>query len=222
MIWPLRYILLSLLLLSVRLPAAERTEIPLDDRGLWTRIDTVPKGRGSARFTTNGVSLHILEDACSFIHVFTNNVPAVSARVTGHLHGKMKTLPERKPDGRPPDFYLRLGVIEPGKKRLSWLQRKFAPDWIVRMESMIPRSVGLGKITFYSFGNDSARNGEKWRGKHGIREQQVHTLSSDESFDMTIQLPANTEILALWLFADGDATGSRFTIDVNRLVLSSK
>lgn len=199
--------------------ATNAISIPLTNVSGWHPLDAVANRPGSALFGTNGLRLNVNADGVSMVHMLPRQITVSGLRVVGRLSGQMKNTAKGKTDDRPKDFYLRIGLIEPGQRRLSWLKRMLAPDWVEEMEALVPKTVGLGRITFHSFGSDPGKNGRTWKGKFGIRDRQLGTLVDGTEFNATVAIPEGAPVMAIWVFADGDGTDSRFQVQLQRLEL---
>lgn len=122
----------------------------------------------------------------------------------------------------PEDSYLRIGLIKKGSKRLGWMQKKLAADWVLKLYDLAPKNSGIERIIFYNI-NSSKLN---------LKESRLHPKSDlifetpiaywpelQESFEMEFKLPEATEVLAIWLSSDGDNTKSDFDLVIHSIEL---
>lgn len=215
----LRILITGFLIVPSLVWARESVAIPLSSSTNWSAIFAVPVKQGSATFGANGLQLRIIEDGCTLVHVLETNSMIQRVVAAGTMRGVMKSPVPLEKQGRPKDFYLRIGIVEKGKRRLSWLEKLLASEWIVRMEQLVPPDVGIGSIKFFSLGADPKLDGRQWKAKYGIVECQLRALKDGEQFELTFDLAKPQNVLAIWLFADGDESGSKFDVRLTRLEL---
>lgn len=148
--------------------------------------------------------------------------PARLDRVTvrGRVDGRLRTTPERQGLRDADDFVLRVGLVEGGTRRPSFVERRLAPAWVRHLFSLAPPGQGVGRIRFFNLGLSSSQLG--WARTHPlsdlIHETVVAVPNPDGSFTIEAQSP-DTPVLALWLSADGDDTASRFTVRIDAIEL---
>jgi hypothetical protein len=141
----------------------------------------------------------------------------VSAKQLGALSLKEGTQGATNHD----DFTLKVGLVFAGQNRLNFLQKLLAADWIKQLYRLAPAGTGISKIHFYTVNQDSALTGT-------IRQHPLSELlyeeyigPADEQGNILFDLPIQdaTEVLALWISADGDDTDSSFEIQIHSIEL---
>ncbi|PIR22866.1 MAG: hypothetical protein COV44_05640 [Deltaproteobacteria bacterium CG11_big_fil_rev_8_21_14_0_20_45_16] len=142
----------------------------------------------------------------------------VKARVSGQMNlSGSQTHGSKGVD----DFPLRIGLIESGQKRLGFMQRLFAPDWLVNLERLWP-STGIKKIHFLNFvfskhkpdWTDRVHPSSKY-----LTEKIVSALDDRDVADKRIELVNPIEVVGVWISSDGDDTKSQYTVSVESLQL---
>jgi hypothetical protein len=140
--------------------------------------------------------------------------------VRGRVDGQLDTTAERQGLQGADDFVLRVGLVEAGTRRPSFVERRLAPGWVRFLFSLAPPDQGVGRIRFFNLGLSASQIG--WARTHPlsslIHETVVAAPEPDGTFTIVAQAP-DTPVLALWLSADGDDTSSRFTVRVDALEL---
>lgn len=141
-------------------------------------------------------------------------------RVEGRVTGTVQTTADRQGAEGADDFALRVGLVEAGARRPGFFERRFAPGWVRRLFALAPPDGGIGRIRFSNLGLDRSQIG--WARTHPLSdllvEEVVAAPDADGRFSFTAH-PGDVPILAVWLSADGDDTGSTFTVRIDRLEL---
>ncbi len=116
------------------------------------------------------------------------------------------------------DAYFRIGLMLHGKAPAVPF---FAPAWI----KMTQRHMRLpaAKITYVAI---SSRHGygESWLSPYdrSIRIVAINRrVAADRFTQVTYQFDRTLQVVGLWLMADGDDTGSRFSVSIKDLVLEA-
>jgi hypothetical protein len=127
-------------------------------------------------------------------------------------------------DGKfPEDSLFRMGLVAKGDKRLGWLQKKIAADWVLKLFDLASKDEGLDKIYFFNLDSSVANVGKKriHPSSDLIHEEIVQSFDGKTphiSFQASFE-PITT--LALWLSTDGDQTGSKFEVKIKKITLES-
>jgi len=119
------------------------------------------------------------------------------------------------------DFPLRIGLIENGKKRLGFMQRLFAPDWLVNLQKLWP-SRGIREIHFLNF--VFSEHKPDWTDRvhplsKYLTEKIVGVIDERGVAEKRIELDSPIEVLGVWISSDGDDTKSQYTVSVEKLEL---
>ncbi len=127
-------------------------------------------------------------------------------------------------DGKfPEDSLFRMGLVAKGDKKLGWLQKKIAADWVLKLFDLASKDEGLDKIYFFNLDSSVANVGKKRIHPNSdlIHEEIVQSFDGKTphiSFQASFT-PITT--LALWLSTDGDQTGSKFEVKIKKITLES-
>ncbi len=121
------------------------------------------------------------------------------------------------------DFRLRVGLVYAGDKTLNFIQRSLAPQWIRTLYDLAPEGAGISRVEFYNTWQSPQLAGQKrphpttklWR------ENFVLSTSPRGAVNQVLRIPTDSEVVAIWLSADGDNTGSSFRVILHSLSLES-
>ncbi len=119
------------------------------------------------------------------------------------------------------DYQVRIGLVLKGSRRLNFLERAIAADWVVEVFKLAPKGAGVEKILFLNGTHRSSHVGSE-RGhpmSDLIREKVVWLISDDGEFHWSYTFKKPKEVIAIWLSSDGDDTGSRFNVKFRSLDL---
>lgn len=201
--------------------SGEVLTLPLDDRAKWQVLQYSRLPPHRVRFSKAGLEIAVDGSAMPLIYPLPKAFAAARIRVKGRLDGTLAIPPGRQGDERFDDYAFRIGLVEPGKRTLGALQRPFAAPWVRRLFELAPAGSGISGIHFFNLGAESARIGTQRQHPLSdlIREEVVAVARADGRFDFEHALPRPLQTLAVWLSSDGDDTGSRFTVLLERIEL---
>lgn len=121
------------------------------------------------------------------------------------------------------DFVLKLGIVEAGDRRLNWLQRRIAADWLQQLFKLAPAGTGVRRINFLSTTQQQELLGSTR--VHPLNdllyETRVTYLPAPGEFTMSYRFPEPVDVLGIWISADGDDTDSVFNLEIRRITLHS-
>ncbi|MHC4243153.1 MAG: hypothetical protein ACYSU4_12170, partial [Planctomycetota bacterium] len=143
------------------------------------------------------------------------------------LHGSVTGLPKiqehrQQGDKKADDFAIRIGLVISGTKKLSKIEKFFAPELVKRLCELAPNSQGIDHVLFLNLANDPP---PKWRnrthpiGKGLIRERVVCVINEPGDFTLKVNFKKPYTVLALCIICDGDDTKSKFQVNVRNIVL---
>jgi len=146
------------------------------------------------------------------------------------LQGSVTDLPKipedkRQGDEDADDFAIRFGLIVSGAKKLSKIEKTFAPELIKRLCELVPSSHGIDHVLFLNMANDPP---PEWRkrthpiGRGLLREQVVCVKKEPGGFTIKVEFQKPCTVLALCIISDGDDTKSNFGVTVRNIQLNPK
>lgn len=186
--------------------------VPLEDGNRWHHLSY--KGIPPNRVTHAPGELRISVDKSGSPLFFRfeklREVSAVEAR------GRFEGLPaEEKGD----DLPLRVGLVIQGKRRLGWLERLFAPGWLKDLHDLIPDGA-FAEVAFLTASRLQPPGTRRLHPKSRyVTEEVALAVKEPGPFTLKHVYPEPRPSLGLWLQADGDDTGSAFTVVLNGLAL---
>ncbi len=152
------------------------------------------------------------------------NIQAVKIR--GHLLGGPLNLKHRRQgyDRKADDFVLRVGLVVPGERSMSFLERQVAPNWVLRLLELAPKDSGIGHIVFLNAVQQTRLLGhERTHPKSDlIKEKFVWLLQENGPFEFEYTFPKNVPTGAIWIAIDGDDTSSDFTLEIEEIIIGAK
>ncbi len=194
--------------------------LPLSLPGAWRHEKYSAFAQNEVAFSEAGITLRVNESSSPLFHKLEKMVSVRSIELKAKASG-LPQLAADKEEGIEgnDDFVLRLGLVQPGDYRPSWVERLFAPKWLLNLVSLAGEDVGFGKVTFLDVTQRTKINGVPRQKGKWIETQSVRnvTQAGDVSFTHAFSPPLPT--VALWLHADGDDTKSKFTVTVSKIAL---
>lgn len=199
--------------------------VPLSTPEGWEILKYRNLKANQIEFGQNGIDITVNESASPLIRLFKPPLALKRLMIEGKTSGKLnlKAAAVQGESGSD-DFVMRVGLVRPGAKRLSWTQRLVAPNWILRLYDLAPPGTGIEKIEFLNVVQQNSLLGKS----------RVHPKSDllTEAFATAVQeggqwridktWPEAREILAIWIAVDGDDTKSKFQTRVRSIELISE
>ncbi|MDA7922397.1 hypothetical protein N9B73_11625 [Verrucomicrobiales bacterium] len=185
-------------------------------------FDGVPTNR--IAYNEGSMTIEVAKSSSPLVSVFPAAVKVREATITGTIKGKLNFGPEAIWTKKHDDALLRFGLIEPGTKKLSIIQRLAAPSWIKTLETMFGGKIeGIGKIRCFLLMPDASSIGKSRINPMGdiFIETIQAAPEADGSFVLKISFPDEPLITSgLWLLADGDDTDSTFSVTITDISVS--
>lgn len=146
------------------------------------------------------------------------------------LRGAVTGLPKiqgnrRQGDKKADDFAIRIGLVISGTKKLSKIEKLFAPELVKRLCELAPNSEGIDHVLFLNLANDPP---PKWRnrihpiGKGLLRERIGCVKNEPGDFTLKVEFQKPYTVLALCIISDGDDTKSKYQVTVRNIQLNPK
>jgi hypothetical protein len=202
-------------------PASPPFVVPLDDAAKWQILQFrgIPPHR--VRFSKAGLEMIVKASAMPLIYPLPSPMAVSSVRVRGRIQGSLRVPPERQGDARYDDYAFRIGLVEPGERRLNVFEQPFAAPWVRKLFELAPKGGGIARIRFFNLGTDRSQVGRERAHPLSdlIVERVVAVPDADGRFELVHALKPPLRTIAIWLSSDGDDTGSRFTVLVEAIEL---
>lgn len=173
---------------------------------------------------------YIHKDDKLYIEVNSSNSPYIYAiknklkvkgieiklKIEGSLNLKDKD--QLSEDGD--DFTFKVGLILPGKRKLSYFEKVVAPKWVIDLEKLAG-DYGVEKITFYNLVQQKKLLGQKRTHPLSdlIEEKMQWYHEGNESLDLKVTFENHVETIGIWISPDGDQTQSQYKVIVEKLNL---
>ncbi|MGQ0546718.1 MAG: hypothetical protein ACT4P3_15500 [Betaproteobacteria bacterium] len=174
------------------------------------------------RFSAAGLEIAVTGSAMPLIYPLPRKLQVAGIRVQGRVEGTLRLPAERQGEKRFDDYALRIGLVEPGTRTLGFVERQTAPRWVRKLYELAPPGSGISRIHFFNVGATAAQIGRARQHPQSdlMLEKVVASPRADGRFDFAYPLERPLDTVAIWLSADGDDTGSTFTVFVERIELA--
>ncbi len=217
--------LLAFFSVGTGLRAQNQVSLPLSEKSSWQVLNfsKIPANRVS--FTKDGLLIDVQKSSSPLIFPLPSSPKIKSFTVKAQLlEGQLK-IPKDKKQGEKgaDDFLFKLGLVEKGERKLNWMQRQIAADWVLHLFKLAKDTSGVSKIRFFNLVNDQSRVGES----------RTHPLSDlifekniahyeNKNIEINYQLSEAIDSLAFWLSLDGDDSDSSFKILVKEITYTTE
>ncbi|MFY9313942.1 MAG: hypothetical protein WAO95_00105 [Burkholderiales bacterium] len=196
--------------------------VPLADAGAWQQLHYRNRPPHKLRFSASGLRLDVEGSAMPLIHPLPAKLRVAGVRVRGRIDGAFTVPPGKQGEEKFDDYVFRLGLVEPGERRLNFLQRQVAAEWVRRLYALAPEGTGIAGIRFLNVGADPAHLGRERQHPLSdlVTERVVALPAPDGRIDFSYRFERPIEAIAVWLSSDGDDTGARYGIDIESIELA--
>lgn len=190
----------------------------------WKALEFDGVASNRISYGDGAMTIDVSKSGSPLVSVFPATVKVKEVIVTGTVKGSLDLATRDFWTKNHDDALLRLGLIEPGSKKLSAIQRLAAPRWIKTLEKMFSGKMkGLGKIQCFHLMPDASLIGETRVNPMG--DTFIETIQAapkaDGSFVLNVSFPDEPLTVAgLWLLADGDDTNSSFSVTITDISIS--
>ena len=196
--------------------------IPLTSEANWQVLKYRAIPPHEVRFEANGLRIDVNASAAPIVHRLDQVVRVRRLWARGSVDGDLRTTAARQGQRGADDYFVRVGLVEVGKRTPTWLERRMAPAWARRLFDLAPPGSGIGGIRFFNVGVAAEQIGRSRRHPASdlIHEEVVAIPEESGSFVVDVHLERPIPTAAVWISADGDDTQSRFRLTLERLELT--
>ena len=208
--------MIASLLLSVILTAST---LPVTNEKAWESLSFPEVPANKVVFTTDELQIEVRRSASVLLHFFETTQSVKKLRITGKVEGSLKGVSVEKAES-PADSLLRVGLIEPGQRKMNPLQRIAAPQWLEDLETrVLEHARGIASIRCYHLLPDRRSIGPMRDHPMTslLREKNHAAPDAEGNFELLIERDAPIPMIGLWLLADGDDTDSEFVVTIQSI-----
>lgn len=201
--------------------AQSSISVPLGEQTNWQVLQYSRIPPHKVQFTKAGLAMQVERSAMPLVHPLGKPFATKRVRVKGRVEGTLNIPPGRQGEEGYDDYVFRLGLVEPGKRTLGSVQRRFVADWVKKLYELAPPGSGISGIHFFNVAAEKNHLGKKRQHPLSdlIREEVVALPRADGRFDFEHVLAQPLQTIAVWLSSDGDDTKSTFTVRVEAIEL---
>lgn len=217
--------LFALVLSTCLTAAAARTEtyeVPLQSAEGWQVLTFSGIQANQVSFGDGGLMISVNASASPVIYPLPGSVTVNEVSLQAEIDGYLELDGGNQGEKNFDDFVFRLGLVHAGEKRLNFLQRSIAPDWIKRLYALAPESAGISHIEFYNVYSDRQLAGKSRIHPRSdlMLENFIRARPADSNqISMRFKPESNKPVLAIWLSIDGDDTQSSYQVLLKNLRL---
>jgi hypothetical protein len=216
-------IILAAIAFAVSITEAETIRVPLNRTNGWQFLSYRKIATNTFRTTPAGLEIGVTNSAAPAVFPLARKSPVIELRASGRISGSLKVPPAKQGEKGFDDYAIRIGLVEAGKRTLSWREKQFAAGWIKKLFALAPPGTGINKIRFFNVGLDPKHIGRSRTHPLSelINETIVAVPNSNGEFAFTNHFNQPISVLAVWISADGDDSHSSFAVTVQRVELET-
>lgn len=191
--------------------------IPLSTPSEWQELTFKKIPANKVAYSEKGLFIQVQKSSSPLIHKLSEPLRVQAFKAKIKISGDLKTNVKKFPE----DAYLRLGLVAPGERKMSMMERMIAPDWMKRLFRLAPSGQGVDKIYFFDLVDHGAPAFREFPGSKGLMFETLLQTRTPEQNEIEFQHELKTpiETVALWLSVDGDDSGSTYDLTIERLTL---
>jgi hypothetical protein len=218
---PMRWFAALALLWAPAAIAQTAVSVPLGDQAKWQVLQYSRIPPHKVQFTKAGLEMAVQRSAMPLVYPVPKAFATKRIRVKGRVEGKLDIPAGKQGEEGYDDYVFRVGLVEPGKRTLGSIQRRFVADWVRKLYELAPPGSGISGIHFFNVAAEKAQLGKKRQHPLSdlIQEEVVALPRADGRFDFEHVLAQPLQTIAVWLSSDGDDTKSTFTVRVEAIEL---
>jgi hypothetical protein len=193
--------------------------LPLTQTNGWQFLKYRNIPSNTFHCTPAGLVIGVTNSAAPAVFPLTNELHVVGFSVSGKISGSLKIPPDKQSEKGFDDYTLRVGLVEPGTRTLSWWEKLTAADWVKKLFALAPPGTGISKIHFYNVGTVAAQIGRNWAYDYDVPMEQtvVAVPDADGHFTFINRFNQPLKVIAVWISSDGDDTHSSFVMTLKRV-----
>ena len=197
--------------------------LPLQQQDRWQLLEYSSLPANRVEFGARGMSISVNRSASPIIYPLPGPRPVRAVEVRGELSELLDLEGKTQGQTGADDFCLKIGLVLAGDKTLNIFQRMASPGWVRTLYALAPKGSGIDHILFLNAVQDGQWLGQ--RREHPlsplIRERNVWLVDRSGPFELSYELEAVREVVAVWISIDGDDSGSEFSVLLRDLVLTT-
>jgi hypothetical protein len=198
-------------------PELPATEIPLDRAEGWSQIAFRDIRPNEVRFTENGLVIEVKSSSSPLIYPLPPGTQVGILEWTGHVSSLPKPAASEDDEFARDDYPLRVGLIVEGDDGPGWVERMFAPRWLLDAIQQIGERP-FSRVEFLTL-SQRIPVGDRRRHPNTryVSQEVVGQLAVAGDFQIRHDLRARLPVSGLWVHADGDASEGRFVVTLKSL-----
>lgn len=206
-----------ILILSASTAKAE-TAVPLNESA-WVVLSYNKIPANKVIFSSDKLTVKVKNSAGPIVH----KLEKISKISEFFIKGKITGSKANETTAFEEDSMLRFGLVAIGNQTLSGPKKWFAADWVKKLFALAPEGIGLDKIYFYNFTQQSEFLGKSRAHPKSdlIVENIFAEVKPDGTFSAQKKIDPPIESTAIWISIDGDDTQSEYETEILEIKLNS-
>jgi len=198
-------------------PQLPATEIPLNAPAGWNQMAFRDIRPNEVRFTDNGLVIEVKGSGSPLIYKLPPGTLVTIVEWSGYVSSMPKPVASAEEEYERDDYALRIGLIVEGTDGPGWVERMFAPRWL--LDAL--RQIGERPFSHVEFLALAQRIpvGERRQspGSKYVSQEVVGQLAIAGGFQISHDMRATLPVSGIWVHADGDNSESRFLVTLKNL-----
>jgi hypothetical protein len=170
----------------------------------------------------NQLKVEVSSSASPLFYAFDRSRLVKGFKISGNFLGfpKMKDYNLQGTKGFD-DYPLRIGFVIKGDKKLNYVSRLIAPEWLKKMYQSLPEGKGIDRIEFFNVTqNANELNISRTHPSSKLINETIFASTQKiGEFTYQYKVPSEFEVEAIWISIDGDDTKSKFSVVINEFGL---
>ena len=197
--------------------------LPLQQQDHWQVLEYSNLPANRVEFDARGMSVSVSRSASPIIYPLPDSRPVRAVEVRGELSKLLNLEGKTQGQAGADDFSLKIGLVLAGEKTLNFFQHLVSPGWIKTLYALAPQGSGIDHILFLNAVQDEQLLGGQRQHPLSslIYERNVWLIDRSGPFELSYELEVPRDVVAVWISIDGDDSGSEFSVQISKLVLTT-
>jgi hypothetical protein len=197
--------------------------LPLQQQDQWQVLEYSNLPANRVEFDARGMSVSVNRSASPIIYPLPDSRPVRAVEVRGELSKLLNLEGKTQGQAAADDFSLKIGLVLAGEKTLNFFQRLASPSWVKTLYALAPQGSGIDHILFLNAVQDEQLFGDQRQHPLSslIYERNVWLIDRSGPFELSYELEVPRDVVAVWISIDGDDSGSEFSVQIRKLVLTT-
>lgn len=183
----------------------------------WKHLKFKSIKSNQVEFKKNALLIKVNHSASPLIYPLPKPSRIKEVELEINIEGKLNLSDQPQGSIKNDDFLFRLGLVYEGDKRLNFMQRMIAANWLKQLFELAEEKQGISEVVFYNVYSDVRLKNQERRHPQSELFLEKYYLEKKQQIRTKINIDDSRDVLAFWISSDGDDTKSDFRVEIKSL-----